>query len=131
MAKPTQKSSEIAELIRCADAARFQIGQAHHRLKQKLDIPLRIRDSLKSSPLKWLTGSLATGFVGSFLFRSRKPRKDEAKKSRGWIMSSLSMAFNLAKPALKIYGAKILQDYLQHQLARRAAAQHEAQRPPY
>jgi hypothetical protein len=98
MAKPTETSSELAALIRRGDAARFQLGQAHQRFKQKLDIPLRIRDSIKSSPLKWL--------------------------------SLLLMSFNLAKPALKIYGAKLLQDYLQHQFARQNAFRDVAPRSP-
>lgn len=130
MAKPTETSSELAALIRRGDAARFQLGQAHQRFKQKLDIPLRIRDSIKSSPMKWLAGSLAGGLMGSLLFRSGKSAKDRGKKNRGWIVSLLLMSFNLAKPALKIYGAKLLQDYLQHQFARRNASRDVAPRSP-
>ncbi len=131
MAKPTQKSSEIAELIRCGDVARFQIGQAHQRIREKLDVPLRIRDSLKASPLKWLGGSLATGFLGSLLFRAPKSKKEDSKKHRGWLVSGAMMAFGLAKPALKIYGTKLLQDYLQQQLQRRADARDDDPHPPY
>jgi hypothetical protein len=123
MAKTTQKSLELAELIRCSDVARFQISQAHLQLKQKLDIPLRIRNSLKASPLKWLGGSVAAGFVGSLLFRSkRKQPKLESgseKKSRGWFFALLMMLFTLVKPTLKIFASKILKDYLQNQMSRR------------
>ena len=118
MAKPNQKSLELAELIQRSEVARIQIGQAHHKLKQKLDIPLRIRDSLKSSPLKWLGGSLGIGFVVSFLFRSkrRQPKYAVEKKHGGWFSRLLLISFSLAKPALEIYATKFLKDYLQNQL---------------
>ncbi len=122
MAKSTQKSLELAELIRRSEAARVQIGHAHLQLKKKLDIPLRLRDSLKSSPMKWLGGSLGVGFLGSFLFRSRRPkvRHEPEKKHRGWFIGLLMMLFALVKPSLKIYATKLLKDYLQHQITARS-----------
>jgi hypothetical protein len=121
MAKPTQKSLELAELIRRSEAARIQIGHAHLQFKKKLDIPLRIKNSLKFSPLKWLGGSVAAGFVGSLLFRSkRKPKHEPEKKHRGWFIGLLMMLFALAKPTLKIYATKLLKDYLQNQLSGRS-----------
>lgn len=122
MAKPTQKSLELAELIRRSEAARIQIGHAHLQLKKKLDIPLRIRDSLKSSPWKWLGGSLGVGFLGSFMFRSKRPeiRYEPEKKHRGWFIGLLMMLFALAKPTLKIYATKLVKDYLQNQLNARS-----------
>ncbi len=122
MAKSTQKSHELAELIRRSEAARIQIGHAHLQFKKKLDIPLRIRDSLKSSPMKWLGGSLGVGFLGSFLFRSKRPevRHEPEKKHRGWFVGLLMMLFTLVKPSLKIYATKMLKDYLQHQMSVRS-----------
>lgn len=122
MAKPNQKSLELAELIRRGDIARFEIGQAHHRLRQKLDVPLRIRDSLKSNPLKWLGGSLGVGFVGSLLFSSRRhePKHEPEKKHRGWFAGLVVMLFTLAKPAIKGYASKLLADYLRDQINARA-----------
>ena len=122
MAKSTQKTLELAELIRRSEAARVQIGHAHLQLKKKLDIPLRLRDSLKSSPMKWLGGSLGVGFLGSFLFRSKRPevRHEPEKKHRGWFIGLLMMLFALVKPSLKIYATKLLKDYLQHQITARS-----------
>ena len=135
MAKSTQKSLELAELILRSDVARFQIGQAHHKLKQKLDIPLRIRDSLKSSPLKWLGGSLGVGFMGSFLFRSKRrqqPQYSIEKKHGGWFTLLLLISFSLAKPALEIYATKFLKDYLQNQLKGRSSSYSgNSERNPY
>ena len=134
MAKSTQKSLELAELILRSDVARFQIGQAHHKLKQKLDIPLRIRDSLKSSPLKWLGGSLGVGFMGSFLFKSkrRQPKYSIEKKHGGWFTRLLLISFSLAKPALEIYATKFLKDYLQNQLkGRSSSSSGNSERNPY
>lgn len=127
MAKQTQKSLQLAELIRRSEAARLQIGQAHLQLKKKLDIPLRIKDTLKSSPLKWLAGSLGLGFVGSFLFRLKrrksKHRADSGTKNRGWFIGLLMMMFAVMRPTIKIYATKVLTDYLQNQLRARADRQ--------
>jgi|694.fasta_scaffold05008_3 hypothetical protein len=121
MAKPTQKSLELAELVRRSDAARIQITQAHLELRRKLEVPLRIRDSLKSSPLKWIGGSLGIGFISSLLFRHRRSESKHSheKKHRGWFVGSLMMIFNLVKPSLKVYATKLLTDYLQNQLSGR------------
>lgn len=123
MAKSTQKSIELGELIRRSEVARLQLGQAHRQLKRKLDIPSRIQESLKSNPTKWLGGSLVTGFMGSFLFKSKskKPKQADAslRKERGLVLGLLVMLFTLVKPAAKIYATKLLKDYLQKQLSRR------------
>jgi hypothetical protein len=123
MAKSTQKSLELAKLIRRSEAARFQIGQAHVQLRRKLDVPLRIRDSLRASPLKWLGGSLGVGFVGSLLFKSRgrESKSEPIKKHRSWFVGLLLLMFSLAKPALKVYATKLLKDYLQNQLSVRSS----------
>jgi hypothetical protein len=134
MAKSTQKSLELAELIRCSDAARFQIGQAHAQLRRKLDVPLRMRDSLRASPLKWLGGSLGVGFVASLLFKSRgrESKHEPVKRHRGWFVGLLLMLFSLAKPALKVYATKLLKDYLQNQLRGRSSNLYmEDRRDPY
>jgi hypothetical protein len=134
MAKPTQKSLELARLIRRGEAARFQLGVAHLELRRKLDIPLRIRDFLRSSPLKWLGGSLGVGFVGSLIFRSkrRQPKQENEKKHRGWFAGLLLMLFTLAKPTLKIYATKFLKDYLQDQLRGRSSDRFKNHEPnPY
>lgn len=131
MVKPTQKSLELAELIRSSEVARVQIGQAHHQLRQKLELPLRIRDSLKSSPLKWLGGSLGAGFIGSLLFRSkrREPKHEPEKKHRGLFVGLLMMLFGLVKPTLKVYATKLLTDYLQNQINARSG--HPVRNDPY
>lgn len=134
MAKPTQKSLELAELVRRSDAARIQIRQAHLELRRKLEVPLRIRDSLKSSPLKWIGGSLGIGFVSSLLFRYRRSESKHSteKKNRGWFIESLLMIYTLVKPSLKVYATKLLTDYLQKQLSDRlSGSTRNDHRDPY
>jgi hypothetical protein len=134
MAKPTQKSLELAELVRRSEVARLQIGQAHLELRRKLEVPLRIRDSLKSSPLKWIGGSLGVGLVSSLLFRSGRsePKPVTEKKHRGWLAGSLMLIFTLVKPSLKVYATKLLTDYLQNQLSSRlSGSDRNNHRDPY
>ncbi len=120
MAKPTQKSVELGELIRRSETARLKLGQAHAKLKRKLDVPARVKDSLQSNPIQWVGGSLASGFLGSFLFKSRRSKAKKSakrvKKERGFWLATLMLLLTLAKPAAKIYATNLLKDYLSRQL---------------
>lgn len=67
-------------------------------LKQKLDVPGRVKKSLAEKPAAWFGGSLGMGFVLSKLVAHR--RKKTAKR-RGLLGFLLGSAFALAKPSLK------------------------------
>jgi len=119
MAKSTQETIELGRLIRRSEAARLQIGLAHTRLKRKLDLPSRLKNSVKSEPAKWLGGSVVAGFVASFLFKLKKgtaDRKTGKGIKRGFSLGLLRFVLKLAKPAAKIYASKLIKDYLGSQL---------------
>lgn len=118
MAKPTQKV-EIAELVRRSEAARLHLSDAHSALKDKLNVPARLKESLKAEPTKWLGGSLVAGLVASRVFRKKKKPPEKVlsvKKQRNLLLGTLTLAFTLAKPAAKIYATKLLKDYFRKQL---------------
>ena len=61
------------------------------------------------------------GFVGSFLFKSRKRKRDEVKtlkKTKSSLPKLLRILVVLSKPAVKIYATKLLKDYVANYLAR-------------
>lgn len=128
MAKSTKKEVKIHELIARSEAARLQLGKSHAELKRRLDVPTRLRESVKADPKKWIGGSAAVGLVGSFLFRSKKKRKrnrnrvgglvKEEKNQRNMLFSALGLIFTVMRPVAKIYGTKLLKDFLKGQLTR-------------
>jgi len=65
-----------------------------------LDIPARIRGSLKEHPAIWLAGSLASGIATSFLFR-RKPQA--TKKHRSLSATLFGLTLTAARPLVKLW----------------------------
>ena len=98
--KPTE-NSEIQELIRRSQASRAQLTGSVAILRQRLDVPSRIRTSLKQNPSKWVLGSLVSGLVASLLFR-RKPKKKSSKK-RGFPLKMVALTLTAARPIAKTW----------------------------
>ena len=107
--KPSQ-NQEIERLIGIGAASRSCLTREVVALKQQLDIPTRIRGSLKSHPTAWLFGSMASGFVGSVLFR-RKPAAAKTKH-RGIPHALLGLALTAARPLAKVWLADQVKGYL-------------------
>lgn len=120
MAKPTEKSKQIAEFIKQGENSRLVLSDANCRLIQSLDVPSRIRSSLTGAPSKWLGGSLIAGLAASLLFRRQKKTAPEriftTKKEHGIFHEILALVFTLSKPAIKIYATKLLEEYLSRRM---------------
>ena len=69
MDRKLPKDQEIERLIRLGEAARTCLEHEAVLLKERLDVPARIRSSLKEHPAGWLLGSLASGLAASLLLR--------------------------------------------------------------
>jgi hypothetical protein len=120
MARPTEKSKQIAELIKQGENSRLLLSDANSRLIQSLDVPSRIKSSLAGAPSKWLGGSLIAGIAASLLFCRKKKTTPELiftnTKEQGLVQGILALVFTLSKPAIKIYATKLLEDYLSRRL---------------
>lgn len=57
MDRKLPKDQEIERLIRLGEAARTCLEHEAVSLKRRLDVPARIRSSLKEHPAGWLLGS--------------------------------------------------------------------------
>lgn len=117
MARNSKNEIDLAELVQRSEAARLKLGEAHHELKEKLNIPLRVKSSIKSQPMKWLGISAGVGLVGSFFMKSKKKKRIQRQEkqtvfdhAKGLFPAPTSMLFSLVKPALKVYVAKLLSD---------------------
>ena len=110
MDRKLPKNQEIQRLIRLGAAARSCLGDEVVLLKQRLDVPARIRGSLKDHPAGWVLGSLASGLAASLLFRL-KPRAVE-KKHRGLALTLLGLALTAIRPMAKVWLTDQVKNYL-------------------
>lgn len=73
MAQPPARHAEA--LIARIEASRATLTTEAHRLRHRLDVPARLKDSVLSKPLAWFGGSLGAGLAASLLFRGRRRRE--------------------------------------------------------
>jgi hypothetical protein len=114
MDRKLSNQQEIQRLIRASDSARHTLQSEATLLRQKLDVPARLRASLKSSPTGWLMGSLASGFGLSLLFRRQAPPQE--KKKRSLPITLLGLTLTAARPLAKIWLADQAKNYLSNRL---------------
>lgn len=110
MAAKLPISREIQRLIDTGASARATLGSEIRTFKHKVDVPSRLKDSLKSHPTGWLGGSVVAGMAGSLLFR-RKAKREKPRK-KGIIAFLLTLAFAAFRPFLKVWLAGQVKNYL-------------------
>ncbi len=110
MDRKLPKSQEIDRLIRLAESARSTMESEAISLKHRLDVPSRIRDSLRTHPTGWLFGSVASGLAASLLFR-RKPARAE-KPTRGMALTLLGLLLTVVRPMAKVWLTGQLKNFL-------------------
>lgn len=96
MARNTQ-APEVERLIARLEQSREQVRRHADGLRECLDVPGRLRKSLRSHPVAWFGGSLGAGMIASRLLR--RPRARKAR--RGWFGPLLGAAFTLSRPLLQ------------------------------
>lgn len=114
MDRKLPRQQQIEQLIRSSEQSRRFLTAEVRSLKAKLDVPARVRSSLKGNPGGWMLGSAASGLFASLLFR-RKPAKPapttvvkEASKSIGL----LALILTVVQPLAKIWLTGHLKSYL-------------------
>jgi hypothetical protein len=110
MARELPVSEEIQRLIRSSETAREVLGSEIRDLKHRMDIPARVRSSLKSNPTGWIGGSVLAGLAGSLLFR-RKDKREKPKK-KGLLGFLLALGVAALRPFVKVWLAGQLKNYL-------------------
>jgi len=112
MAQNSQ-SAEIEALIRRGRAARQELKTAYVAFRHKIDVPARVKGSLRTHPFGWFGGSLATGLIASFFVpKGHHKHSDEPegskKKRAGFGGFALTAATSMAKPLVKAWLTKKL-----------------------
>ena len=110
MDRELSKDQQIEQLIRQGQNSRAFLENEATSLRQKLDVPARLRSSLKSHPTGWLFGSAASGLAASLLFR-RKPATS-AQHERAFPLKILGLILTLARPMAKLWLTGQLKSYL-------------------
>ena len=110
MDRKLSKTQEIERLIRLSEKSRACLGSEAASLKQRLDVPARIRGSLKQHPTGWLLGSLASGLAASLLFRRKTVVKE--KKHRSLPFALLGLTLTAVRPFAKVWLTDQVKNYL-------------------
>lgn len=105
---------EIQRLIHLGAAARSCLMGEVGALRQRLDVPARIRGSVHDHPATWMFGSLAAGLAASCLFRRKNPSPNSPtpQKSRGIPVKLLAMAWTASRPLVKLWLAEQAKNWL-------------------
>jgi len=115
MARNTHQKAEIQALIHQAALSRSLLSSEVASLREKLDFPHRIGNSLKKNPSKWLLGSMASGLLTSSFFR-RKPKKEPVqKKRRGLLLTVAGLGVSALQPFARIWLTNQVKNYLSNQ----------------
>jgi len=123
MAQHPQNASEIEHLIRLSAASRSRLSLEAAALRQRFDVPRRALHSLRSHPLAWLGGSVATGLAATFLFRRKPaPPPPAAKPRRGLHLVLGSLALTALRPTVKAWLIVQLKQFLAAHLQAHAAS---------
>lgn len=118
MDRKLPENPEIRRLILLGDAARSCLSHEAAALKHRLDVPSRIRGSLKSHPTGWLFGSMAAGLATSLLFRRRPSKSVGAEiKRKSLPLALLGLTLTAVRPFAKVWLTDQVKNYLSGQLA--------------
>lgn len=116
MDRKFQQNQEIERLIRLSESSRSSLEFEAAALRQRLDVPARVRSSLKSHPTGWLVGSLASGLAASLVFGRRQAVVE--KKRRSLPLTLLELSLTAARPFAKVWLFDQAKNYLAAQHAR-------------
>ncbi len=113
MDRHPQSTPQIEQLIRLSEASRSQLSKQAAAVRQRLDVPGRVLNSLRRHPSAWLGGVLTTALTVTFLLR-RPP--STAKPRRSWSGLLGSLAVTAARPLVKAWLTTQLQQFVMAQL---------------
>ena len=129
MAREISDSEKIQQLIRSSEAARGVLSEEIRAFKYKLDVPARMKDSLRNHPTGWLGGSLVAGMASSLLFRRKAKQEKESVKKKGLMGFMLTLGIAAARPAVKVWLAGRLKDFIASKVEQDSFADVSSRRP--
>ena len=119
MDRKMSKQQDIEQLIRISAQARTLIGDEIQSLRERLDVPSRMRNAVAKNPTAWLGGSLVTGFFTTAIFR-RKPKPKKKQKDqllnepakKGLLGVLITLLLTAGRPIFKMWLTGQFKNYL-------------------
>ena len=113
MDRKSHTNPEILRLQERSEAARLTVATRFTKLKHQLDVPARLRESLRSKPSTWILGSTAAGMAAGILFpRFRRPAALVSHTAKSATARLLGLAWSATRPILKAWLANQLRLWL-------------------
>jgi hypothetical protein len=119
MAKKSGNKSD-AELKQEIARSREDLALRLERVREEVDLPRKIRRSVRQEPVPWIIGAIAVGLlVTAVVTRKRKiyvdgrgaPRSKHALLEAGFVLGALRIAAGLLKPVVMNFVEKKLGGY--------------------
>ena len=108
MAKESGRSKSTEQLKEGITASRESVARNLSNLRYELDVPRKIRRSVRQQPVLWIGGAIAIGVIVAALSHGRKIAKVAAKSAKpqkdvmamGLALGVLKIAAQVLKPAV-------------------------------
>jgi hypothetical protein len=127
MDRKSHTNPEILRLQERSEAARGTVGTHVTKLKRQLDVPARLRESLRGKPSTWILGSTVAGMAAGFLFpRFRRPAPIVSLSRKSAAARLLGLAWATSRPFLKAWLANQLRIWF----IQRASLPSQPSQPP-
>jgi hypothetical protein len=119
MAKKSGNKSD-AELKLEIDRSREDLARRLERVREEVDLPRKIRRSIRREPVPWIIGAIAVGLLVTAVVTRKKKVYADAKggtKSKhalleaGFVLGALRIAASLLKPVVMNFVEKKLGSY--------------------
>jgi hypothetical protein len=120
MAKKSGNNKSDAELKEQIARSREDLALRLNRVREEVDLPRRIRRSVRREPVPWIVGAIAVGLLVTAIVTRKKKVYVDAKggtKSKhalleaGFVLGALRIAAGLLKPVVVNFVEKKLGSY--------------------
>ena len=120
MAKKSGNNKSDAELKEQIARSREDLALRLNRVREEVDLPRKIRRSIRREPVPWIVGAIAVGLLITAIVTRKKKVYVDAKggtKSKhalleaGFVLGALRIAAGLLKPVVVNFVEKKLGSY--------------------
>src|SRR5204862_1426938 len=120
MAKKSGNNKSEAELREQIARSRDELALRVNRVREEVDLPRKIRQSVRREPVPWIVGAIAVGLLVTAVVTRKKKIIVDAKggtKSKhvlleaGFILGALRIAASLLKPVVMNFVEKKFGNY--------------------
>ena len=123
MAKKSGNNKSDAELKEQIARSREDLALQLNRVREEVDLPRKIRRSVRREPVPWIVGAIAVGLLVTAVVTRKKKIYVDAKggtKSKhvlleaGFVLGALRIAASLLKPVVMNFVEKKFGSYSEH-----------------